>query len=106
MIKKFNQYVDNAPEGKWAAFSPAKYVLVIENEIAPYYWSEKFTDAILSYAIPIYYGSPNISDYFPKGSFISFDITSENAIADLMTIINSDYYEQNLVNLLEYLESN
>jgi hypothetical protein len=98
---KFNQYVNNAPNGKWPIFSTSKFVLVIENECAEYYWSEKFTDAILSYSIPIYYGCPNIHDYFPRGSYYPIDINSPSALDEIRELLASDYYEKNLNNLLK-----
>lgn len=115
---KYHQYIDNAPNGKWPIYSKSRYVLVIENEVAPYYWSEKITDAMLCWAIPIYYGCQNLENYFPKNSFIRLDVTNENAINNLQKIINSDYYEKNInalakarelilkkYNLLNFIES-
>jgi len=98
---KFNQYINNAPNGKWPIFSTSKFVLVIENECAEYYWSEKFTDAILSFAIPIYYGCPNINNYFPSGSYYPIDIYSPNIFDEIKELIESDFYEKNLSNLLK-----
>ncbi len=97
---RFGQYQGSAGDGKWPVFSPSKYALVIENEVAPYYWSEKFSDAILCYSMPIYFGCPNIGDFFPQGSYIEIDITKSSAIDDLINILQSDYYERNLPNLL------
>ena len=94
--QKYTQYIDNAPLGKWAAFSPAKYVLVIENESAPYYWSEKFADALLCYCMPVYYGCSNIDQFFPKACYVNIDITQENAVKQLQEIIESDLYEKNI----------
>ncbi len=101
---KFKQYIDNAPNGKWFPFSKSRYVLVIENEKAPYYWSEKFSDAILCFATPIYYGCPNISDYFPKGSYYSIDITKKDCIDEIKSIIESDFHERNIKKLIEARE--
>jgi hypothetical protein len=98
---KFKQYKGRALEGKWPVYSKSRYVLVIENEVADYYWSEKFTDAILCYAMPIYYGSPKIGDYFPKGSYIPLDITKPSAIDDLRSIVSSDHFERNQTSLAE-----
>lgn len=98
---KFSQYIDNAPNGKWPVFSKSRFVLVIENECAEYYWSEKFTDAILSFAIPIYYGCPNISEYFPEGSYYPININAPNVFDEIKTLIESDYYEKNIANLLK-----
>lgn len=102
--KNFKQYVDSAPHGKWPIYSESRYVLVIENEVAPYYWTEKITDTILCWSMPIYYGSTNISDYLPKGSYIAFDITDANAIPKLEEIIKSNYYESNIENLAKARE--
>lgn len=101
---KFNQYIDTAPRGKWPIYSTSRYTLVIENEVAPYYWSEKITDAILCWSMPIYFGCPNLSDYLPKGSYINIDITQKDAINKLQKIVESDYYETNLDNLAKARE--
>jgi len=97
----FSQYVDDAPLGKWPIYSRSRYVLVIENEVSPYYWSEKLTDAILCWGMPIYYGSPKIGEYMPKGSYIAIDINSDNSIQLLRDILNSSFYEDNIDNLRE-----
>lgn len=101
---KFKQYVDNAPNGKWFPFSKSRYVLVIENESAPFYWSEKFSDAILSFATPIYYGCTNISDYFPEGSYYKIDLKRKDCIEEIISIIESDFHEKNINKLLEARE--
>lgn len=97
----FKQYIDNAPNGKWYPFSKSRYVLVIENEKAPYYWSEKFSDVILSFATPIYYGCPNISDYFPEGSYYPLDIHKKDSIEELISVVESDFHEKNIEKLIE-----
>lgn len=96
---KYKQYKNQAPSGKWPAFLTSKYVLVIENEISPYYWTEKFTDAILCFCIPIYYGSAKIDEYFPEGSYIALDITKPTAYDEIQDIVKSDFYERNIENL-------
>lgn len=42
--------------------------LVLENCSAPHYWTEKLADAYLGWAYPVYYGCPNVLDYFPEQS--------------------------------------
>jgi hypothetical protein len=97
----YKQYKGTAPEGKWPIYSKSKYVLVIENEISDFYWTEKFTDAILCYSMPIYYGCPKIKNYFPEGSYVPLDITKPSAQDDLRAILESDFYERNLPKLIE-----
>ena len=88
-------------DSKWPIYSKSKYVLAIENEVSEFYWTEKFTDAILCHSMPIYYGSPKISNYFPEGSYIPIDITRKSAVDDLRDILSSDFYEKNIPRLLE-----
>jgi hypothetical protein len=96
---KYKQYVNSASEGKWPIYSISRYVLVIENEVAPFYWTEKITDTILCWSMPIYYGCTNIEDYLPEGSFIRLNIDDVDAFAKLNDIIKSQYYEENIENL-------
>jgi len=98
---KYKQYKGPTTFGKWPIYSKAKYVLAIENEVSDYYWTEKFTDAVLCYSMPIYYGSSKISNFFPEGSYIPLDITKKNAVDELQDIIKSDFYEKNLPKLIE-----
>ena len=98
---KFNQYIDNAPNGKWIPFSKSRYILVIENESAPFYWSEEFSDAILCFGTPIYYGCTNISDYFPEGSYYPIDIKRKDCIEEIIAVVNSDFHEKNNQQLLK-----
>jgi hypothetical protein len=98
---KFKQYKGPTTYGKWPIYSITRYALAIENEVSDYYWSEKFTDAILCYCMPIYYGSNKINEYFPEGSYIPLDIKKKSAIDDLKDILKSDFYEKNLANLIK-----
>ncbi|MEA5583195.1 glycosyltransferase family 10 [Nodularia harveyana UHCC-0300] len=84
------------PIAKWDGVAPYKYTLAIENYSGLYYWSEKITDAFLAYTMPIYYGCTNITDYFPKESFVSIDINQpEQAVEIIRETINSDLWLRN-----------
>jgi hypothetical protein len=61
-------------ENKHDALDPYRYHLAIENHVAIHHWTEKFSDPVLSYCVPIYYGCPNLSDYFPEDSYLVIDI--------------------------------
>jgi len=58
---------------KWEALAPYNYHLVLENSCVPHYWTEKLADAYLAWCLPIVWGCPNLSGYFPDESFISLD---------------------------------
>lgn len=82
---------------KWDAIAPYKYHLALENSVIPDYWSEKLGDAFLGFAYPIYYGCPNIFDYFPSDSLSIIDIDNfEQSVALLQDLIRNDPYEQHV----------
>lgn|GEM_PF-1415166 len=65
-----------------------EFSIVLENCKQKNYWTEKLADAYLSWCMPIYWGCPNISEYFPENSFRLIDIESENPLLDINEIIN------------------
>lgn len=69
---------------KWDALAPYYYHIAIENSVFPHYWSEKIADSYLAWTMPIYAGAPNVREYFPDNSLLSFDLkdwqSAQNAI--------------------------
>ena len=59
---------------KLDAIGPYRYHVAIENSCVADYWTEKLADAYLGRAFPIYSGCPNLSAYFPTGSYEPIDI--------------------------------
>lgn len=51
-------------EVKSDGLAPYRYSVVIENVQEPNYFTEKLLDAILCETVPIYWGCPNIGDFF------------------------------------------
>lgn len=87
---------------KWDAIAPYKYHLVLENSVIPDYWSEKLADAYLGFALPIYYGCPNISKYFSSTSLCSIDIDDfKSSVSVLNDLIQRDPYEDYIQQILE-----
>ena len=54
------------------------YSLAFENSRHVNYFTEKIIDCFLSWTKPIYWGCPNISDFFPKSSYIEIDIQADD----------------------------
>jgi hypothetical protein len=82
---------------KWDAIAPYKYHLVLENSVQKDYWSEKLADAFLGFSFPIYYGCPNIYDYFSQDSLCVIDIDNiDQAVIILQDIIESDTYDNSI----------
>lgn len=86
---------------KFYALINYKYSICIENCSRKNYFSEKFTDAILCWTIPIYYGCPNISEYFPNDSYYSVDITKEDCLEKIIEIINKPILQKNIEALIK-----
>jgi hypothetical protein len=58
---------------KWDGLAPYRYSIAIENSQVPHYWTEKIADCFLAGTIPIYWGCPNITDYFPSDAMIQLE---------------------------------
>ena len=89
-----NKNINNT--SKYDALKNYKYTICIESCVRKNYFSEKFTDAILSGCIPIYFGCPNISDYFPNDCYYVVDINDINCYEKIMDIINKPVSEENI----------
>ncbi len=61
----FRQIPDKAD-----AILPYRYHLVLENNDVPHFWTEKLADAYLGYALPLFSGCANVTDYFAPDSLI------------------------------------
>lgn len=80
---------------KWDGLAPYRYSIAVESHSAPNYWTEKITDCFLAGAMPIYFGATNITDYFPKDSFVWLEIDDPDAPRQVGEIIRSNLAEQN-----------
>ncbi|HEX2853357.1 MAG TPA: glycosyltransferase family 10 [Opitutaceae bacterium] len=80
---------------KWDGIAPYRYAIAVENHSAPHYWTEKIMDCFLAGTMPIYFGAPNIADYFPAESFVWLDIEDPDSPRRIAEIIRSDRAEKN-----------
>lgn len=51
-------------------FAPYRYVVVVENDLSPYYFTEKVTNCFAAMCIPIYLGASRIGDFFNENGII------------------------------------
>jgi hypothetical protein len=87
---------------KWDAIADYQYHIAIENSCFPHYWTEKLADAYLGWSFPIYYGCPNITDYFDPNSFATIDIASPiQSIVEIERIMGENRWSRNLSFLAE-----
>ena len=76
---------------KAQALKPYMYSIVMENDRYPSYFTEKLTDCFVTGTIPIYWGAPDIGDYFnTDGMFIV------NSIDDIMNCLKFLHNPTNL----------
>ena len=61
-------------EDKLDSLKDYRFQIVLENSSYNHYFSEKFTDCVLAGAYPIYYGCPNLNDYFPQNAYLRINI--------------------------------
>ncbi|WP_428035041.1 glycosyltransferase family 10 domain-containing protein [Amphritea sp.] len=95
----------NFIENKWDGMIDYRYSLTIENTLHKDYWTEKLADSYLSYCLPIYFGCPNITDYFPEESFIRIDIRNpEEALKTIRDAIENNEWEKRLPAIIEARE--
>ena len=101
-VDLFGRGRPNALGDKWEGLAPYKYTLAIENSSMPHYWTEKISDAFLAYSVPLYFGAPNIGDYFPEGSYIWLPMDEpDRAIDVIRQTLATDNYENRLDALVD-----
>jgi Glycosyltransferase family 10 (fucosyltransferase) C-term len=64
----------NPVADKWDALAPYKYSIAIENSALPGYFTEKLTECYLAHTFPVYFGAPDITDYFDSASLLTINI--------------------------------
>jgi FkbM family methyltransferase len=73
---------------KFNGLSPYKFSLAIENSEHINYFTEKIVDCFLTWTKPLYWGCPNIAEYFPNGSYSWIDIYADNVIEQINNALN------------------
>jgi hypothetical protein len=82
---------------KVEALDPFRYHLAIENHYAPHHWTEKLADTFLGGCLPLYFGCPNVFDYFPEESLIPLDIRDfSGSLETISQALRDHAYEKRL----------
>lgn len=87
----FPDFIPNSQ--KYKLFKDSMFHISIENTMNRNYFSEKIIDCFMSYTIPIYWGCPNISDYFDPKGIIFFENIKELELI-LNNLTSEDYYNR------------
>lgn len=81
---------------KMPLFETFQYSIVIENNREKNYFTEKIQDCIITKTIPIYWGCPNIGDYFDTSGWV---ILGDNIVEDLereLPKLDAEHYSRYL----------
>jgi hypothetical protein len=74
-----------------------RYHLAIENHVCAHHWTEKLSDPLLAWCLPLYHGCPNAAEYFPEESFIPLDIYHFGAAKErIAKALRDDEYSRRL----------
>jgi hypothetical protein len=90
----------NHIENKITGLMDYKFSVVIENSQVKNYFTEKIIDCFAVGTVPIYWGCPNISDFFDNKGILIFNSIDE--FNDIILNINDDTYEK----MLHYVKIN
>lgn len=74
--------------GKIEGLKDYRFSISIENDCLVNGASEKISDCFLTGTIPIYYGCPNIGDYFDMDGIFYFD--TENELEEIILRLNEE----------------
>ena len=100
--KNFKDQIDfygfgfNPIDNKKDAIDPYYFSIALENANRDNWFTEKITDIFLGFTCPIYYGCPNIENYFDKGSYVKIDI---NNYKESFDIIDTAINNPNIINM-------
>ena len=81
------------------ALDPYAYNIAFDNSLYLDYFATQFTDAILSWSVPVFWGCPNLQEYFPDKSYIKFDIDDFSEVDRIVEVLEGDSYEDRIDDL-------
>jgi hypothetical protein len=84
---RFAKITDLPALCKSAGLAEYRYSLAFENSRQKNYFSEKALDCWLAWSMPIYWGCPNLADYFPEDSFHAIDPSSGDCVDRVAEIV-------------------
>ncbi|MEO5910946.1 MAG: glycosyltransferase family 10 [Pelobium sp.] len=87
----------NSFDDKFEVLKEYKYSVTIENSFLPGYFTEKISECFLTHTLPLYWGCPDLENYFDKKSFIRLDINDYlKSIRTIEEIIEQGIYEERI----------
>jgi hypothetical protein len=89
---------------KREALDPYLYTVVVENCCHYDYWTEKLSDAMLAGCIPIYFGAPNVSEYFDT-ELLQVHQTEDvdKSAENVVRLLGSSYSDNDLKRMKDFI---
>ncbi len=88
-------YIENIAD----TLTQYRYSICLENDISPYYFSERLTSALAAQTIPIYLGATEIDKFFNPDGIIK--ITTKSDIKEVLKQCTKEEYERRLEAVLD-----
>ncbi|MBQ3402182.1 MAG: hypothetical protein IJG65_02245 [Synergistaceae bacterium] len=78
-----------------------RYSVIIENDITPYFFTEKITNCFAAQTIPVYLGATRISEFFNPDGIIMITENDAANIGEVLRQCTPEEYERRLPAVLE-----
>jgi hypothetical protein len=78
-----------------------RYTIAFENEISPYFFTERLTSSFITMTVPIYLGAERIGDFFNPDGIIQIKPEEVHHIEDILKQCSVRDYESRLPAILD-----
>ena len=93
-IDLFGRGAGNFITNKSEACNNYMFQITTENSRKNHYYADKILDCFITGCIPIYWGAPNIGDYFDERGILSFE--TPNELVKILKSLNEEKYHSML----------
>jgi hypothetical protein len=101
-IDLFGKGTNHPIEFKEEALIDYHYSIVIENSKTENYFTEKLLDCLATGTIPVYWGCPNLGNFFNLDGIITFNTIEE--LASIIPTLTPELYNSKIGAIKENLE--
>lgn len=78
-----------------------RYTIAFENEMSPYFFTERITSSFITMTVPIYLGAERIGDFFNPDGIIQINPSEAGAIGEVLKRCTAKDYESRLPAILD-----
>ena len=101
-IDFFGRATPNPLELKSEGTNPYMFQIAIENAQRRFYFADKIYDCFVTGTVPIYWGAPNIGDFFDMRGILTFN--HPNELKEILESLSPEKYESMLDGVKENFE--